>query len=56
MLLSPYFAAWVWDDPDISDEEWADRLRRKADYPKPIAVLRITPPEAYVVVIGQAEG
>lgn len=43
---------WVWNDREVSDEEW---LRRAQDPPEPpiaIAIVRMTPPEAFVVVIG----
>lgn len=41
---------WVWSDRDINDEE---RLRRAKDPPEPpIAIVRMSAPEAFVVVIG----
>lgn len=44
---------WVWSDRNINDEEWLRRA--KAPPEPPIAIVRITPPEAFVVVIGTSE-
>jgi site-specific DNA recombinase len=47
---------WVWDEPDISDDEWRERYDRRVDDKTPIGTFRISPPEAYVVVIGSKVG
>lgn len=44
---------WVWTDRDVADEDW---LRRAKDPPEPpFAIVRASPPEAFVVVIGPPE-
>lgn len=44
---------WVWNDREISDEEW---LRRAQNPPEPpLTFVRMAPPEAFVVVIGSPE-
>ena len=52
---------WVWDDRDISDDEWRDRHERRQAAAEPIdgalasgsiGVIRLSAPEAHVVVIG----
>ena len=54
---------WVWNDRDIDNDEW----RRRAQMPPvphlfggvrasgPIGVIRISPPQAYVVTIGHSD-
>lgn len=44
-------ARWVWNGRRISDVEWLNRLRNPETFTPPIGVFRVTPPEAYVVVV-----
>ena len=45
-------ATWVWNGRDLSDEDWLDRLRRPDAFPPPLRAVRVSPPQAHVVVIG----
>ena len=47
-------ASWVWNGRDLSDEDWLDRFRRPAAFPPPLRAVRVSPPQAHVVVIGHA--
>lgn len=45
------YKGWVWNDRDITDEEWISRGKQPRSEP-PIGILRVSAPEAFVVVIG----
>ena len=45
-------ARWVWEGRGLSDEAWLDRLRHPEAFTPPVGIVGISPPEAYVVVIG----
>lgn len=42
---------WVWNDREVTDEEWLRRAMLPAP-PPPIGMFRLSAPEAFVVVIG----
>lgn len=43
---------WVWNVRDISDDEWWARYEARGKTKPPVGVVRLEPPQAYVVVIG----
>jgi len=45
-------AGWVWEDCLLSNDEWRLRAAVPNMPPEPIAVIRMSPPEAFVVTIG----
>ena len=50
--LGQTLRGWVWDDRDVSDAEWVERYERRDELKTPVAVVRVSAPEASVVVIG----
>ena len=49
-------ASWVWSERGISDDEWLRRLRHPGDLGPSIGLIRVTAPEAFVVVVSNAPG
>lgn len=43
---------WVWNDVELTDDEWRDRYDRRDEFKPPIGIVRTSPPAAHVIVVG----
>ena len=54
VMVSFGYKGWVWTHREVTDEEWIARSKQPRPEP-PIGIIRISAPEAFVVVVGPTE-
>jgi DNA invertase Pin-like site-specific DNA recombinase len=53
IVLGLHERGWVWNDRDVSDDEWREEYARRAEIDPPIGIIRLGAPDAAVIVIGE---